>query len=235
MEAILLAGGLGTRLHAVTGDKYPKCLATVNNKPFLHYIIEDLLQQGVTRFIFAISHHAKMVKEEVSAHFSHIDCDFSVEEQPLGTGGAIKQALELAKSDNVLVFNADSFIEVNLKAFSQFCENHQAQLGLVCTHVDDLTRFGAAEINHERLVGFHEKGRSGEGFINAGVYYIDKQLPLLTMQPAKFSFEHNILAASEIDAFVFAVKGLFFDIGTPDDLHGASELVKLNAEIFSAS
>ncbi|NVK54901.1 MAG: NTP transferase domain-containing protein [Alteromonadaceae bacterium] len=235
MEAILLAGGLGTRLHSVTGDKYPKCLAEVNNKSFLHYIIEDLLQQGVTRFIFAVSHHADMVRNAVSTHFPGIDCEFSYETEPLGTGGAIKQALQRVQSPHALVFNADSFMQVNIQAFVAFCQNKKADLGLVCTEVDDLSRFGAADIQHEKLVGFHEKGQSGSGYINAGIYYVNKHLSLIEQQPVKFSFEHNVLSADNAQAYVYAVKGLFFDIGTPDDLAGASELVRLNAELFVAN
>ncbi|MDC8830330.1 sugar phosphate nucleotidyltransferase [Alteromonas gilva] len=235
MEAILLAGGLGTRLHSVTGDKYPKCLAEVNGKPFLHYILDDLTQQGVTRFVFALSHHAEMVRQEVSACYPHLDCAFSYETEPLGTGGAIKHAMQQVQSQYALVFNADSFMQVSIKDFVAFCHKKNASLGMVCTEVDDLSRFGAADIQQEKLVGFHEKGQSGAGYINAGIYYLSKHLPLIEQQPVKFSFEHNVLSAKDAQAYAYCVTGLFFDIGTPDDLVGASKLVKLNAELFVAN
>lgn len=234
MEAILLAGGLGTRLHEVTGDRYPKCLARVNQKPFLHYVIEFLRSEGVTHFIFAISHHAELVREEVEKSFPKLSCDFSYEDTPRGTGGAINQALKHVKGDFALVLNADSYVEVKVCDFVSFCRDRKAKLGVVCTEVDNIERFGAADIKESQLVGFHEKGRKGKGHINAGLYYIDKHLEILREQPIKFSFELEVLSSKRVNAFAYLVDGLFFDIGTPDDLSGASQLVAQHKALFGA-
>ncbi len=233
MEAVLLAGGLGTRLHAVTGDKYPKCLAVVNNKPFIHYLIDYLMGAGVKRFVFALSHHSKMVINELQKAYPMLDVVFSIEEEPLGTGGAIKQALSFCKNTKALVLNADSFVEADINKFIKQAEDSNCTLSMICTSVDDISRFGAAKIENNRLVGFFEKGQTGAGYINAGIYYIDcNHKALADLQANKFSFEKEVLENHTYAKHVFTTQGLFFDIGTPDDFQGAQQLVKINDAIF---
>lgn len=234
MEAVLLAGGLGTRLHQVTGDKYPKCLAQVNGKPFLHYLLDNLLSQGVNRFVLAVSHHAQMIVDEINTHYPTLDVVFSHEEEPLGTGGAIKQALQHCKDEFALVINADSFMESSLNTFTEFAKSNQSDLSIICTKVPDISRFGAADIDPQnKLNGFFEKGKTGEGYINSGVYWINTSHPALLNQPAKFSFEHKILSNPNVTVFAYKISGLFFDIGTPDDFAGSQELVRLNQSLFN--
>ncbi len=235
MEAVLLAGGLGTRLHSVTGDNYPKCLAKVNGIPFLHYVLWNFRNQGVVRFVLAISHLSDMVIDEVKLHFADWDIVFSIESEPLGTGGAIKQALEMCRGDYALVANADSFVEFSLADFTSEMRNAKVGLGLVCTEVSDLSRFGAANIENNKLISFSEKGKTGKGFINAGVYWIDTFHPAFANQPIKFSFETEILANSKLSVNAFKTQGLFFDIGTPDDFTGAQKLVELHKGLFATS
>lgn len=233
MEAVLLAGGLGTRLHSVTGDNYPKCLAKVNGIPFLHYILWSFKKQGVSRFVLAISHFSEMVVEDINKHFSDWDIVFSVESEPLGTGGAIKQGLSLCDGDHAIVANADSFVEFNLVKFIEEMDNRESDLGIVCTEVDDLARFGAAKVEKNKLVGFSEKGKRGKGFINAGIYWVCTQSSELMEKPPKFSFETEVLANEKLGIDVFKTQGLFFDIGTPDDFLGAQRLVDLNKDLFA--
>lgn len=233
MEVVLLAGGLGTRLHEVTKDRLPKCLALVNDKPFLHYLIDFYLAHGATRFIFALSHHAQMVIDNVNNSYPNLDCEYSVESTPLGTGGAIKQALTYCKEEQVLVINADSFVEYDLKAFIHFANHRNTELSIVCTKVNDISRFGAANIDDDNNIkGFLEKGRQGEGFINAGVYLIKNRAELLAQQTKKFSFEEQVLANNAYEKSAYKTGGLFFDIGTPSDYEGSQRLVSLNQQIF---
>lgn len=235
MEAILLAGGLGTRLHTVTGDNYPKCLAKVNGLPFLHYVLWYLKNQGITRFVIAVSHHADMIENEVAAHFSDWNIAFSKEQVPLGTGGAIKQALTQCQNRFALVVNADSFIEFSLPDFISSMKQKHADLGMVCTQVEDLSRFGAANIENDKLISFSEKGKTGQGYINAGIYWIHTSHPALVDNESKFSFERCILENQGVIKWVFKTKGLFFDIGTPDDFNGAQKLVELHHNLFLTS
>jgi D-glycero-alpha-D-manno-heptose 1-phosphate guanylyltransferase len=233
MEAILLAGGLGTRLHKVTGDTYPKSLAEVDGKPFLHYIIKYLESMGVKRFIFAVSHHAQMIVDNVNESFPNLDCVFSYENEPMGTGGAIKQALEFAQSDDVLVVNSDSFMEFSLDQFCLFHQKNQASLSIICTQVDDINRFGAADINDKNCLNkFFEKGGKGGGYINSGIYLINIQHPTLLELSGRFSFETEILASKSLPVYAMKNTGLFFDIGTPDDFVGAQKLVANHSQLF---
>jgi len=226
MEAILLAGGLGTRLHGVTGDSYPKSLAEVDGRPFIHYIIKYLQSMGVTRFIFAVSHHAQMIVDSVNKEFPNLDTEFSYEQQPLGTGGAIKQALSYVHNDKVLVVNSDSFMEFSLEKFLKFANTNNAELAIVCTRVEDINRFGAADIaTDSKLIKFFEKGQQGAGYINSGIYLINKNHPKLSSLEGKFSFENELLANVNVSVYAMKNKGLFFDIGTPDDYESAQMLL----------
>ncbi len=227
MEAILLAGGLGTRLHKITGDLYPKSLAEVNNRPFIHYVVKYLASMGVNRFIFAVSHHAQMIIDSIRSEFPALDVAFSIEEHPLGTGGAIKQALEHVEGKRVLVVNSDSFMEFSLSKFIKFTEENESNLSIICTQVEDVSRFGAADISDRGLLlKFFEKGHQGSGYINSGIYLINKNHPKLASLTGKFSFENELLSNTEVPVHAMKNKGLFFDIGTPDDLEGAQMLLK---------
>ncbi|MGO4893911.1 sugar phosphate nucleotidyltransferase [Flavobacterium sp. W21_SRS_FM6] len=233
MEAILLAGGLGTRLHGVTGDAYPKSLAEIAGRPFLHYVVKYLEKQGITRFIFAVSHHSQMIIDNIKANFPNLDCDFSHEEQPLGTGGAIKLALNKVKGSQVLVVNSDSFMEFSLSDFLSFSEENDSNLSIVCTEVKDVSRFGAADIDdNAQLIKFFEKGKQGAGFINSGIYLLKKNHQLLSKFFGKFSFENEILANEDVPVFAMKNKGLFFDIGTPNDFEGAQTLITSHGHLF---
>jgi len=233
MDAILLAGGLGTRLHKVTGDCYPKSLAEVDDRPFIHYVVKYLASMGVNRFIFAVSHHSQMIIDSINKEFPDLETLFSIEKQPLGTGGAIKQALDIALSEQVLVVNSDSFMEFSLEEFVTFSEKNQASLSIVCTQVNDVSRFGAADISDSaKLVKFFEKGRQGSGFINSGIYLINKKHPQLASLAGKFSFENELLSNDEVAVYAMKNKGLFFDIGTPDDFEGAQKLVTNHSHLF---
>lgn len=233
METILLAGGLGTRLHKVTGDLYPKSLAEVDGRPFIHYLVKYLESMGVSRFVFALSHHAQMIIDSVEQAFPELEMVYSIEKEPLGTGGAIKQALEKVQSEEILIVNSDSFMEFSLENFVRFSHANQSDLSIVTTHVDDLARFGAADIDKEgKLVGFREKGQLGAGYINSGVYLLNTNHPLMAELSGKFSFEHEVLSNINHPVYAMKNKGLFFDIGTPDDFAGAQALVAHHQHLF---
>lgn len=235
MIAILLAGGLGTRLHSVTKDLYPKCLAPVNDKPFVHYLIDLLYSQGITNYVVAVSHLSDQVIESLGKYYPHLNMTFSIEVEPLGTGGAIKQALSYCKGQDAIVFNADSFVEFSIKDFLQSRQT-TADVNIVCVSVPDISRFGAADIeDNGTLRKFFEKGRTGPGFINAGVYHFEyeKGTQLMAHFPGKFSFEHDILSSQNTAVSCFKTEGLFFDIGTPSDFIKAHSLIELNKNLFS--
>ena len=169
----------------------------------------------------------------VSKRFDHS----SLDAVSIGVEKKLEALLTKTSSLSVLFkisFTA-SFIEFSLPKFVRDMRENQSDLGLVCTEVDDLSRFGAANIEQGKLIGFSEKGKSGKGFINAGIYWLNTSHYAFLGQPERFSFEKNVLANKELNINVFKTKGLFFDIGTPGDFAGAQRLVELNQGLFSTS
>ena len=118
-EAIILAGGLGTRLRSAVPD-LPKCMAPVAGKPFLHYVISYLQKQGIEKFVFAVGYKHEFIEEFLSNELSDIHYQLSIEEEPLGTGGAIKLACKKASEKTILVLNGDTFFKIKLNKLTSF-------------------------------------------------------------------------------------------------------------------
>lgn len=222
-EAIILAGGLGTRLRSVVPD-LPKCMAPVNNKPFLTYVIHHLLQQGVDHFIFSLGYLSQPIVDFLLESFPTLHFSLSLEDEPLGTGGAIRQALTFAESKDVLVTNGDTLFKVDMEELFNFHEIKQAECTLCLKPMHNFDRYGVVETDTEnRIISFREKQRYDEGVINGGVYLIDKMRYLQENLPVKFSFEKDYLEK------LFAVRKFygmnqneyFIDIGIPEDFQKA--------------
>src|SRR5580704_11464796 len=132
-EAIILAGGLGTRLKSVISD-LPKCMAPVSGKPFLHWVISYFQKQGVEKFIFSLGYKHEIIEEYLNKEFtirkSPVAIQLSIEETPLGTGGAIKLACEKATEQNVTIINGDTFFKINLQQLSSFHQEDKADCTL---------------------------------------------------------------------------------------------------------
>ncbi|MBP8765462.1 MAG: NTP transferase domain-containing protein, partial [Ferruginibacter sp.] len=124
-EAIILAGGLGTRLRSVVAD-VPKCMAPVSGKPFLAYLINALQNQGIEKFIFSLGYKSEIILQYLANEFPNLNTQIVVEKEPLGTGGAIRLACEKVAGDDVLIFNGDTFFDINLKTFSAFRHTQNA-------------------------------------------------------------------------------------------------------------
>ncbi|MCF8228746.1 MAG: nucleotidyltransferase family protein [Bacteroidales bacterium] len=225
-EAIILAGGLGTRLRSVVSDK-PKSMAVINGRPFLDYQIKYLESWGIDHVILSVGYKREIIQNYFGEQFSSVKIDYAVEEEPLGTGGGIKNALPYMKGRNVLVFNGDTFFEVNLKRVFDYQRIKDADVTLVLRFVDDVSRYGCVEMDEERqITGFTEKGgKSGEGFINGGVYYFAKNYLLDFDLPDKFSIEKDFFEkyCKEERFFGFKCHGYFLDIGIPEDYKKAHE------------
>ena len=115
LEAIVLAGGLGTRLKSVVSN-VPKPMAPIGDKPFLEYILKYLKKNGITRAILSVGYKSEIIEEYFGNNFEGIDLVYSVEKEPLGTGGAIKKAMSKVKSNQVYIINGDTFFDINLKS-----------------------------------------------------------------------------------------------------------------------
>jgi len=230
-EAIVLAGGLGTRIRSVLPE-IPKCLAPINGKPFLEFIIEHFKKEGVERFIFSTGYKSEMIE-----HFlknAPVDINYMIHKEsvPLGTGGAIKAASQKAQSENVLVINGDTLFAIKLKILSDkhFSENAECTLSL--KPMKNFERYGVVEINPDDSVkSFKEKQFYNQGLINGGIYALNVKSFLNKDLPEIFSFEKDYLERSintNTSNKIFSVvqDEYFIDIGVPEDFERANKELK---------
>ncbi|WP_011296909.1 nucleotidyltransferase family protein [Cupriavidus necator] len=226
--ALILAGGLGTRLRAVVGE-LPKPMADVAGHPFLWWLLKQLDKQGVKDAYLSVGYRHEMVRAGMGDVYGAMRLHYIVEEKPLGTGGAIFKAVQEIPGEDVLVFNGDTLAMVDLAAFVAFADASGADVAMAVARVEDATRYGTVEIDADRRIrAFVEKGRGGPGVINAGVYQLRKRaLTSRSDLPARFSFEQDFLARLSGTLHLGAFLGVtdFIDIGIPEDYQTAQTKV----------
>ncbi len=218
MEAVILAGGLGTRLAArVSG--LPKAMAPVAGRPFLEILLRQLERCGCTRVLLSVGHLHEAIENHFGPGFGAVEIDYSVEQSPLGTGGAIRTTLALAREQAVLVLNGDTFLDADYAAMLHFHTGEGAAMTMAVTSQPDIARFGGVVVDGGRVTGFEEKGRSGQGWINAGAYVLNRNIDWPPDLPAHFSFERDFLVprVAQLRPAAFEVLGFFLDIGVPED------------------
>ena len=219
-QAIILAGGFGTRLQSVVKD-LPKPMAPVNGRPFLTYVLDYLIEYGYTKVVLSVGYLHEKVEEYFGSQYKSIQISYAVESEPLGTGGGIAFALQQCSSDNVLILNGDTLFKADLNRLQEFHEHHQSALSIILRHVSDTSRYGSVQTDdHQRIVRFTEKNSSsGEGLINGGIYLINRELMQKLSLPKKFSFEKDLMEKYVRDLSFYAMRsdGYFIDIGIPDD------------------
>ncbi len=217
-EAIILAGGFGTRLREAVPD-LPKPMAPVAEKPFLAWQLDYLIRCGVTRFILSVGYKAQTIRDYFGTNYKNIPITYVEETEPLGTGGAIKLALRQALQERVFVFNGDTLCETNLQQLRTCTTGKPDAVGILVKQVDDTARFGAIKIDANALViNFGEKSLQGPGFINAGIYDLPRDLFKRFDLKAPFSFETAVLEKLVGDMLFSSPAGKFFiDIGIKDD------------------
>jgi D-glycero-alpha-D-manno-heptose 1-phosphate guanylyltransferase len=233
MQAIVLAGGLGTRLRAAIGD-VPKPMAPVNGVPFLEYLLSALARQGVHRVVLSVGYLHEVIERHFGSRFGAMAVDYAIENEPLGTGGAIRCALRVADKGPCFVLNGDTFVGIDLVAMKAA---HTGALTIGVFDVDDVGRYGALAIDDGVVRGFVEKGAKGPGAINAGVYLLGDDLFDRWPLPARFSFENDFLMphVGELAPRVFRATGPFLDIGVPDDYRAAASFFERLGENPAAS
>jgi D-glycero-alpha-D-manno-heptose 1-phosphate guanylyltransferase len=231
MEAIVLAGGLGTRL-AARLDGVPKPMAPVAGRPFLEILMNQLARAGGTHVVLSVGHLHQVIQNHFGAAFHGMRVDYAIEETPLGTGGAIRAALRETRDETVLVLNGDTFLDADYAAMLRHHHAHNAAMTMAIAHCADVARYGGVVTGGApeslRVTGFKEKGRTGPGWINAGAYVIAKNLGWPAHLQEKFSFEADFLAP-EIERLApaaFPVSGFFLDIGVPEDYDRAQTDLK---------
>ena len=225
MEAIVLAGGLGTRLRGVVDD-VPKPMAPVQGRPFLALVLDQLVDAGFKTAIIAAGYRHEAIRSYFGADYRGLALRYSVEHEPLGTGGAMRLACAQAEARDVFVLNGDTYLELDFRAMMEEHVRAASHFSMAICHVSDVARYGALELCDDRVQRFLEKGRSGPGWINGGTYVLGPDLRARLRPQGAFSFEQDLLApeVSSIRPLAFRSSGLFIDIGIPEDYARAQQI-----------
>lgn len=225
MEAIVLAGGLGTRLRSAVPD-LPKPMAPIRGRPFLSLILDELDGAGFTAAILAVGYRHEAIHAHFGERYKNIDLRYSVEQEPLGTGGAMRLAWPLSTSSPLFALNGDTFLALDYRAMLAAHQRGGAQLSMAVRAVADVSRYGALELAGGSVRGFREKGPGGPGWINGGVYVMGPALRERMPAAGGFSFEQDLLVphVRDLRPLAFRTEGLFIDIGVPDDYARAQTL-----------
>ena len=228
-EAIILAGGLGTRLKEAVPDT-PKSMALINGRPFLEYQLDYLDRWGLRRVILSVGYGKEKIMDHFGGQYKSLQIVYSVEEEPLGTGGAIISALQHVEGFSVFIFNGDTYFDVNLQRLDDFRRIKEADICLAMRFEIDPARFGMLEFdNNNRIIRFYEKPDGiEEGYINGGVYIVRKDFLLRFGLPEKFSFEKDFLQKYYQTEEIYGMRcfSYFRDIGIPEDYQKAIDEFK---------
>ena len=216
-----MAGGLGTRLRSVVSE-VPKCMAPVAGRPFLWYLLAQLRGYEVERVILSVGYLREVVQEWVAEHAGEYPFEFrfAVEEQPLGTGGGIRQAASMAEGPELVVLNGDTFFDADLNQLLDARCRSGCPIALALKPKRDFDRYGTVELGLDGVIrAFREKQHCAEGLINGGVYAIDLRSGVLDGLPEKFSFEKEVLEPQCSRGRLCGIvqDGYFIDIGVPGD------------------
>jgi len=219
--AIILAGGFGTRLQSVISD-LPKPMAPVNGVPFLDYQLNYLKHFGIKEVIISTGYLSEKIRDHYQNRFNNLQIKYSHEQQPLGTGGGIRMAMEMAENSELLVLNGDSFFDVNISDFFSLHHKSNTQFSLALRKVANASRYGTIELDESNdIISFKEKsGLSASGLINGGVYILNRE-SFLKNTPAQtnFSIEKDFFEKQigKLSIKGFEFEGYFIDIGIPED------------------
>ncbi|HSF44621.1 MAG TPA: HAD-IIIA family hydrolase [Chitinophagaceae bacterium] len=235
-EIMILAGGSGTRIQEKLPG-LPKALAPIGDKTFIDHLIHLYVSKGIERFVFCLGEYKDQLIKHIEINYPRINKAFVCESQPLGTGGAVKNALAHCRDNNILIVNGDTYFPIDLESAATFHDQTQAECTLVLKPSKDLSRFGKIKIgDNGRVTQFLEKAGTGEGLINGGTYLLNKQAFLQHQLPDIFSFEKEYLEKYFDRARIFGLSQdvYFIDIGIPEDLARAqTELMDITADWIS--
>lgn len=225
IECIVLAGGLGTRLRS-TVSNVPKCMATVAGRPFLQHLIDQLISQGVTQFIFSLGYLHEVIEQFLLQQYPNLHYTIVLEDEPLGTGGAIYLACQKAAQPDVLIVNGDTFYNVEVLPFFQFHKDNHSICTLALKPMTNFDRYGVVDINKEGYIqSFQEKMFYKQGLINGGVYFLNVPAFLSLNFDKKFSFENSFLEKyyASLKMMALVEDKYFIDIGIPEDYEKANK------------
>lgn len=226
MEAIVLAGGFGTRLQHLLAD-VPKPMAPVAGRPFLEIMLNSLAQNGFSRVLLSLGFMAEKISGYFGSRFAGMDIFYVVEDKPLGTGGATRLAIEACKQDHVFIFNGDTYLNFEVELLEQQWQAKRHPI-IVGKQVPDASRYGLLVVDEDRIISFSEKRITGPGLINTGCYVLSRDSLARFPVNQNFSIETEYFVPevkhSTIGVFVTKTE-LFIDIGVPEDFFLAQTLL----------
>ncbi|WP_027720305.1 nucleotidyltransferase family protein [Maridesulfovibrio zosterae] len=218
IPVIILAGGKGTRLSSVVADR-PKPLAEVLGRPYITFLLDQLVESGSSRVVISTGYKAQMIKKALGSKYRSLRLSYAQEDEPLGTGGGIRLAMEQLEGDIFLVLNGDSYCGADLSLYSKWFFKELREASLLLTRMNDTSRYGRVYLDDsQQVTNFVEKGgNTGSGLINAGIYLLKRSV--LSDVPVGYacSIEQNIFPGLiGKGLFGFPVNASFLDIGTPE-------------------
>jgi D-glycero-alpha-D-manno-heptose 1-phosphate guanylyltransferase len=225
-EAIVLAGGLGTRLRSAVSD-VPKPMAPIAGRPFLEFVLTQLRQQGLERVILSVGYKSEVISAHFGTAWNGLALDYCIEDRPLGTGGAIAEAFKLLGEERALVLNGDTVLDETFSRLETCHLENGADLTLFAREIEDGGRYGVCELDGSRIRGFASGEPGKPGCINAGSYLIEARVLQSPLPPAPFSFESEILPnlAKTGRTFAVSTRAKFIDIGVPESYHLAQSFI----------
>ncbi|MCL2028462.1 MAG: nucleotidyltransferase family protein [Bacteroidales bacterium] len=217
-EAAILVGGLGTRLKSVVSD-LPKPMADVAGRPFLAYLLDYCKRENIQRVVLCAGYRHEAISEYFGTAYNGLELVYSIEDEPLGTGGALRKGLDLLSSPVIAFLNGDSICQVNLSEMTKCYNENHADMVLAVKKMHNFNRYGTVVLEQKRIIKFEEKKPLNEGFINVGVTLINTDIVKKLAPSQKFSFEKDILEThtTALNLFAFETSEYFIDIGVPED------------------
>ncbi len=227
-DAVILCGGQGKRLQSVV-SALPKVMAEVAGHPFLDILVAHLKKQGIRRIVLCTGYKADQVEDHYRKNPQGLTFEFSRESDPLGTGGALKNAQYFIESEPFLVFNGDSFCAVDLNALLDFHGSKLARASVVVSRARETSSFGKVFLDEDaKVTGFREKeSGSGEGGVNAGVYCFNEDVSSFMPESKRFSLEYDLFPGLVGNGlYGFYADQEFYDIGTPERYEAARQALE---------
>ena len=228
VTGVILAGGMGTRLRQVVSDR-PKVMAEIKGKPFILYLLDQLAEVNIERVIISTGYMGSLIEEAIGFSYKGLQVDYSREDTPLGTAGALKLAEQIVDAEYCLVMNGDSYTEFDAISLFMSGKQKNANITLVVKALDETDRFGVVCKNeNNEIIDFMEKGSNkGAGFINTGVYLMKTsvihKIPKKTPCSLEYDFFPSMIGKS---IYSDETKGDFIDIGTPESFAHAERFFK---------
>lgn len=230
MEAIILAGGFGTRLGELT-KHVPKPMLEVAGRPFITHLLDRLANCGCDHAVLSVGYLADRFVQAFGDNYRGLRLDYALEDHPLGTGGAMINSLRFCSAADVLILNGDTYVDVDYQAMlEEHLSGREAVTVGVCA-AGDTSRYGTVRIDDGKITAFLEKGCTEAGWINAGIYIVNVAAIRTFRFSSAFSMERDLIEKhlNDLHPKAFELEGRFIDIGVPEDYARAQKILQASA------